>query len=131
MLRSAEGNKKVLIVDDNGAMRQALCRLFKAAGDFQVCGEASDGREAITLIRTLEPDLIVMDLCMPGMNGLETARELRDLELPGRIVLYSMNAEDIAETEAYAMGVSALVSKAEGIKTLISKARQVLNRSAA
>jgi DNA-binding NarL/FixJ family response regulator len=117
----------VLIVDDSAAMRQALCRLFKAAGGFQVCGEASNGQEAIELTRELKPELIVLDLCMPGLNGLETARQLNQLTDPPPIILYSMNAEDIIAKEASALGVSAVVSKAEGIKTLITKARKVLD----
>jgi DNA-binding NarL/FixJ family response regulator len=120
-----------MIVDDSSAMRQALCRLFKAAGGFEVCGEASNGSEAIDLVRDMEPDVVVLDLCMPGMNGLETARELKNVRPVAQIILYSMNAEEILENQASAAGVSALVSKAEGIKSFITKARRVLNRSAA
>ena len=121
----------VVIVDDSSVMRQALCRLFKAAGGFKVCGEASNGSEAIDLVRDKEPDVVVLDLCMPGMNGLETARELKNVRPVAKIILYSMNAEEILENQASAAGVSALVSKAEGIKGFITKARHLLNRSAA
>lgn len=121
----------VVIVDDSSVMRQALCRLFKAAGGFKVCGEASNGSEAIDLVRDREPDVVVLDLCMPGMNGLETARELKNVRPVAKIILYSMNAEEILENQASAAGVSALVSKAEGIKSFITKARHLLNRSAA
>jgi len=121
----------VVIVDDNDAMRQALCRLFKAAGGFKVCGAASNGSEAIELVQDLNPDVVVLDLCMPGMNGLETARELKNVRPFARIILYSMNAEEILEKQASAAGVSALVSKAEGIKSFITKARHVLEQSAA
>jgi DNA-binding NarL/FixJ family response regulator len=121
----------VVIVDDNDAMRQALRRLFKAAGGFKVCGEACNGSEAIELVQDLNPDVVVLDLCMPGMNGLETARELKNVRPLAQIILYSMNAEEILENQASAAGVSALVSKAEGIKSFITKARRVLNRSAA
>ena len=123
--------KSVVIVDDSELMRHALCRLFRAAGGFRVAGEASDGLEALELVRQLKPDLVILDLCMPGMNGLDTARELRRLELPAPVILYSMNADDIAAPEAFAAGVAALVSKVEGIKTLITKARVVLDRSCA
>jgi DNA-binding NarL/FixJ family response regulator len=123
--------KSVIIVDDNPAMRSALCRLFKTAGGFEVCAEASNGLEAIAKIEELRPDLIVLDLFMPGLNGLETARELKNRKLPGHIILYSMNAPEIAEKEAAIAGVSAIVSKAEGIQTLITKARLVVNASVA
>lgn len=117
---------RVLIVDDMEMIRHVLCRLFKTAGGFEVCGEASNGYEAIESAKTLNPDLIVLDLCMPGMNGLETARMLKSLNLHSRTILYSLNAEDTVAKEAFAAGVAAVVSKAEGIKTLISKARTVL-----
>ena len=61
--------KSVLIVDDNSAVRQALVRLF-VEGGFEVCGEAASGREAIEKAPGLNPGLIVMDLSMPGMNGI-------------------------------------------------------------
>lgn len=118
----------VLIVDDMEMIRHVLCRLFKTAGGFEVCGEASNGHEAIESAKDLNPDLIVLDLCMPGMNGLETARILKKLNLRARTILYSLNAEDMVAKEAFAAGVSAVVSKAEGIKTLISKARTVLGQ---
>lgn len=121
----------VVIVDDNPAMRKALCRLFKTAGGFSICGQASNGHDAIELVRSLKPDLIVLDLCMPGMNGLETARELKSQESAAPIILYSMNSAEVAMEEVLAAGIAAQVSKAEGIKTLITKARVVLNQPAA
>lgn len=116
----------VLIVDDKNVIRQALCRLFKSASGFEVCGEASNGPEAIEVARSLQPDLIVLDLLMPGMTGLETAQQLKELGLPAKIILYSLNAEDVGEQKTLPVGVSAVVSKAEGVKTLVTKARTVL-----
>lgn len=121
----------VLIVDDSTEMRLALCRLFKAAGGFQICGEARNGLEAIHKVQELSPDLVVLDLCMPGINGFETARHLQAVTHPPPIILYSMNAEEIAAAEAHDCGVAAVVSKAEGIRTLITKARGILDQSAA
>jgi len=112
-------------------MRQALSRLFHAAEGFGVCGEASNGDDALELARVLEPDLMVLDLCMPGMNGLETAQKLKDLGLKTRVILYSLHADDIAGTEASLAGVNAMVSKAEGVKTLITRARALLDASPA
>lgn len=111
-------------------IRQALCRLFRTAGGFSVCGEASNGREAVELAQSLKPDLIVLDLCMPGMSGLETASQFKHLGLPARTILYSLNAEDMLAKEAFAAGVADMVSKTEGVQTLITKARAVLNQPA-
>ena len=71
--------RTVLIADDNASVRQSLCELFTREGDFDVCGEAENGREAIDRAQQLHPDLIVMDLSMPVMNGLDAARVLRRL----------------------------------------------------
>ena len=121
----------VLIVDDSAQIRQALCRLFTAAGGFEICGEASNGEEAIHKVHELQPILVVLDLRMPGINGLETARRLQALIQPPPIILYSLNAAEIADKEAFDCGVTAVVSKAEGIRTLITKARTILGQSAA
>lgn len=77
------------------------------------------------------PGLVVLDLCMPGINGMETARQLQLINHPPEIILYSMNTEEIVAKDACESGVAALVSKADGIKTLINKARGILQQSAA
>jgi chemotaxis response regulator CheB len=69
----------VLIVDDNAMIRKLLCELFTSQAEFQVCGQAGDGREAIKKAQELEPDLMVMDLSMAMMSGLEAARVLKRL----------------------------------------------------
>jgi len=74
--------KTVLIVDDNAVIRQALGDLLKKESDFAVCGEAENGRQAIEKAQQLRPDLIVLDLSMPVMNGLGAARTLKRL-MPG------------------------------------------------
>lgn len=125
------GNYSVVIVDDNAAMRQALCRLFKAAQGFHICGEAANGSEAVELVGRLQPDLVVLDLCMPGRNGLEVARDLKEIMPAACIMLYSMNAEELVGQQARAAGVSTIVSKSEGMKTFISKARTALKQTAA
>jgi YesN/AraC family two-component response regulator len=71
--------KTILIVDDNAYIRQALCQVFKSEADFELCGEATNGKEAIDKALELHPDLIVLDLSMPVMNGLDAARELKQL----------------------------------------------------
>jgi len=121
----------VLVVDDSPVMRQALCKLFRAAHGFKICGEAANGAEAIEVAEKLRPALVVLDLNMPGLNGLETARRLRKLVHPPPVILYSMNAEEIASDQAYECGVAAVVSKAEGIKSLITKARTILGSTEA
>jgi len=69
--------KSVLIVDDHEAVRRELRRLFQSQPDFTVCGEAVDGVDAISKAEQLSPDLVILDLAMPEMNGLEAAGALR------------------------------------------------------
>ena len=65
--------KSVLVVDDNAFIRQVLCRVFTSEGGFDVCGEAGNGQDAIEKAQALHPDLIVTDLSMPVMNGIDAA----------------------------------------------------------
>lgn len=123
--------KTVLIVDDNAFVRRALSELFEREGDFEVCGEAEDGRQAIAAATCLHPDLVVLDLSMPVMNGLDAARVLRGLRPTLPIILYSANADSAVELQARSMGISELVSKAAPVSDLISRARHLLYAAAA
>jgi len=118
--------KAVLIVDDNALIRQALCELFKREADFEVCGEAENGREAIEKAQQLHPDLIVMDLSMPVMNGIEAAGILKSLMPTVPLIIFSEYSDVFSEKEARAAGVSALVSKSEHASVLVGKARALL-----
>ena len=123
--------RSVLVVDDNPDIRKALCELFTREGDFEVCGEAENGREAIEKAQLLQPALIVTDLSMPLMNGLEETRILRQLMPYVPVIIYSSHSEALVEKEALAAGASAVISKSEAAKVLIAKARELLDQIAA
>ena len=76
---------RVLIIDDHPLFRRGLSQLLELARSFALVGEAASGQEGIELAKNLEPDLILLDLNMKGMNGLETLRTMRDLEIDARI----------------------------------------------
>jgi DNA-binding NarL/FixJ family response regulator len=122
--------KSVMIVDDNRAVRKALCEFFTAAGDFSACGEAENGREAIEKAQRLHPDLIVTDLAMPVLNGLEEARLLKQLMPTVPVIIYTVHS-GLLEKEARLAGASAVVSKSESVATLIATARTLANKVAA
>lgn len=130
--RFLEGDmtKTILIVDDNAHVRWAICELFKHEEDFTVCGEATNGREAIAKALELHPDLIVLDLSMPVMSGLDAARELKRLMPEVPLVMYSMFGDMVRE-QARLVGISELVSKSQPAATLIRKARILLYGEAA
>src|SRR6266436_6250952 len=120
--------KNILIVDDNAFIRQGISELFKGEVDFEVCGEAENGKEAIAKARELHPDLIVLDLSMPVMNGLDAARELKRLMPTVPLVMYSAFGDRLVEQQARLVGISELVSKSQPAAILVSKARSLLFR---
>ena len=117
--------KSVLLVDDNAAIRRMLCRLFTSEADFQICGEAEDGQEAIEKAQELHPDLVVMDLSMPVMNGIVAVRLLKRLMPRVPLIIFSEYSDVFSENEARSIGV-ALVSKSEHVSILLGKARALL-----
>jgi DNA-binding NarL/FixJ family response regulator len=116
----------ILIADDNQLVRQALCESFDREDDFDVCGQAGNGREAIARAEELHPDVILLDLSMPLMNGLDATRILKRLMPQVPIIMYSAYSGTSTEREARSAGVSALVSKFDHISVLLGKARLVL-----
>jgi YesN/AraC family two-component response regulator len=116
---------KILIVDDNAIIRQALCKVFTAEADFDICGQAKNGREAIEKAQELQPDLIVIDLSMPVMNGIEAARVLKRMMPRMPLIIFSEYSDVFSEREAQSAGVSALVQKSKH-SILVGKARALV-----
>jgi len=123
--------KSVLIVDDSAFIRHALYELFRQEADFEVCGEAENGKEGIDKAQELRPDLIVLDLSMPVMNGFDAARVLKRLMPAVPLILYSAFGDKLAEYQARLIGISEIVSKSERPSALIHKARGLLYSAAA
>jgi DNA-binding NarL/FixJ family response regulator len=121
----------VLVVDDNPVVRKLICELFTRESDFRVCAEAENGSEALLKAQQFEPDLVVTDLSMPQMNGLEEIRALNKLRLTTPVILYSTHMDSFVEKEAFAAGASAVVPKTNAVGVLIATARALLERLAA
>lgn len=113
----------VLIVDDSPVVRHALCEFFTREEDFYVCGEAENGQEAIEKARQLEPDLVITDLSMPIMSGLEEARVLKQLMPTVPVIIYTAHNDRFVEKEALTAGAYAVVSKSDPVTTLMAAAR--------
>jgi len=116
----------ILIADDSIFIRKALCALFEREEDFEVCGEAENGKEAVARAKKLHPDLILLDLSMPVMNGLDAARVLKRVMPKVPVILFSEYSGTSTEKEARSAGAWALVSKFAHISILLGKARSAL-----
>jgi DNA-binding NarL/FixJ family response regulator len=118
-------SKHILVVDDNRFIRHSLNQLFTSQGDFDVCGEAENGAEAIEKAQALHPDVIVMDLSMPVMNGIDAARTLKQLMPTVPIIMFSEYSDAFSQDEARSAGVSALVSKSQNVSALLVEVRRL------
>jgi len=131
-LREATAMRKtVLIADDNAFVRTALYEIFEREPDLHVCAVVENGREAIEEAYRLQPDLIVLDIAMPVMNGLEAARVLRQMMPDVPLIMYSANPNEVSEQSARSIGIAGLISKSEKVTVLIETIRGVLHRKAA
>jgi DNA-binding NarL/FixJ family response regulator len=104
-------SKSILIVDDNKFVRYELRSFVETQTHFDVCGEAINGVDAIEKARTLHPDLIVMDLSMPVMNGLEAGAVLKAMLPKVPIVMYTVHDTTAIKVQALAAGVRAVIQK--------------------
>jgi CheY-like chemotaxis protein len=103
--------KSILIADDNDLVRAHLRHFFQIQhAEFEI-HEAEDGLEAIEKAPQIAPDLIILDLAMPRLNGLEAARRLRAIPVKALIILFTMHASIIPHSEIVSAGVDAVVSK--------------------
>jgi YesN/AraC family two-component response regulator len=87
--------KTILVADDNAAIRKGLCEMFEIEEDYDLCAEATNGAEAIALAKQWRPDLIILDLSMPEMNGFDAAREIKRIMPDVRIILFTLYAETV------------------------------------
>ena len=117
-------NLKVLLVDDHAVMREGLAALLSGAG-IDVIGTASNGREAVRLARELTPDVVVMDISMPDLNGIEAARQIRVRAPSVRIVMLSMHANREHVHQALAAGAEGYVLKEAAANEVVTAVRAV------
>jgi DNA-binding NarL/FixJ family response regulator len=122
--------KRILIVDDHAAVRLALTRVIESVDDFEVCGEAENGRVGVERALRLKPDLIILDLSMPVMDGLQAARKLNELMPEVPILMYTSFTSANLPVEALAVGVSRVVSKPSPPEVLVKDLRMLLTPAA-
>lgn len=116
---------RILIADDHAIFRDGLRRLLATQDDFQVVAEASDGKEAIALASEIKPDVLLLDLAMPRVPGMEVLRELGRQELPLRTILLTAAIQPFAVTTALQLGARGIVLKASPPELLLKSIRSV------
>lgn len=119
--------KSILIVDDSPLIRRSLRTLFEQHPDWVICGEAENGCEGIDKARQLHPDLIVIDLAMPRLNGIDATRILKRSMAATPIVMFTSFSDPLIKETALAAGLDAFVEKSEAT-TLITTIRRLLSR---
>ena len=118
--------KRVLVVDDNPLVRSLVRQVFELHPDFEISGEAENGREAVERTENLKPDLIILDLAMPVMTGLDAAPLLKKVVPDARIILFTVQEGREVERLARAAGIHAVVAKSQAASKLILRAQALL-----
>ncbi|MHC4639011.1 MAG: response regulator transcription factor [Planctomycetota bacterium] len=117
---------KILMVDDHKIVREGLCSLVNSEPDMEVIGQAQDGREAIRLVRQLKPDVTVMDVNMPGMDGVDATRRIAK-DIPGtKIIALTMYPKKSFVTEMLSAGASGYILKDDAFTELVRAINTVM-----
>lgn len=121
----------ILIVDDSASIRQIVRAFLEIHADFDVCGEAGNGVGGIEKAVALKPDVIVLDLSMPRMDGLEAATTLRQIMPRVPIILFTFYADETLRHLARAAGIASIVSKTDSMEALRVEVRRLAASAAA
>jgi DNA-binding NarL/FixJ family response regulator len=117
--------KRVLIADDNDYVRDVLRAFLHDQSGIEVCGEAIDGVETIEKTRDLRPDVVLMDLSMPNLNGAEAALVLKNTVAHVRIIMFTMYSSKLTPALTSTLGVDAVLSKPDGMAHLVDSINAV------
>ena len=116
---------RVMIVDDHSIMREGLKRVLEQTREFEVVGQAGDGEEAVRVAAEVLPNVVVMDVMMPKMDGVEACREIMAASPETRVVMLTASSEEDAVIEAIAAGATGYLLKETGRDRLLSTVRDV------
>jgi DNA-binding NarL/FixJ family response regulator len=111
---------RILLADDHEIVRRGLCSLLQKRDGWEICGEASDGREALEMAKRLRPDVIILDIGMPSLNGLETTRQLMQHDPNFKIIVLTITDSDQVIREALYAGARGFVLKSDAARDLVS-----------
>jgi len=116
---------RILLADDHSMVRQGFRRILETQPDIEIVGEASDGREAVALVQQLKPDVVVMDVAMPGLNGIEATRRISEISPRTRVLALSMHKDGVYVREILRAGARGYLLKDAFDADLIAAVRAV------
>ena len=116
---------RVLVVDDHAIVRVGLTQVLEQSGEFKVVGQAADGEEAVMVAANVKPDVVVMDVIMPKVDGVEACREIMDSSPDTRVVMLTASREESAVVDAVAAGATGYLQKESDRERLLETVRSV------
>jgi DNA-binding NarL/FixJ family response regulator len=117
---------RILVVDDHEVVRQGLRSLLTARPDWEICGEAAAGEEAVQAVANLKPDVVILDVTMPGMSGLEAASRIIALGAGTRILIFTMHESQRMAVDVREAGAHGFVQKSQAARDLILAVERLL-----
>ena len=118
---------RIIIADDHAVVREGIRRILEARPEWEICGEAENGQEAVRLAEELNPDAIIMDVSMPCMNGIEATREIARRKANVPVLIFTMHESAHIAATANTVGARGLVTKSDAIRDLIRALESVLS----
>jgi DNA-binding NarL/FixJ family response regulator len=119
--------KRIVIVDDHPLLRKGLGRIINSSNSFTVCGEAGDGRQALAIIRSTKPNLVIVDIGLPDGNGIELTKKIRT-EFPKLpVLILSMHEEPLYAARALRAGAQGYIVKQEAIERIVEAVRKIFD----
>jgi signal transduction histidine kinase/ActR/RegA family two-component response regulator len=119
--------KRILIVDDHEMLRRGVRNTLQTELDLEICGEAVDGQDAVEKVKTLQPDLVILDINMPALNGLVALRQILRLRPQTKVLVFSVHDSDQTVKEVHAAGAHGFISKGKDSQDLLRVVREILN----
>lgn len=111
---------RILVADDHEVVRRGLCALLQAQLDWEICGEAADGREALEKTQKLKPDVVILDIGMPSLNGLEATRQILKLNPQTKILILTLHDSDQVVREVLNAGARGFLLKSDAARDLVA-----------
>jgi DNA-binding NarL/FixJ family response regulator len=111
---------RILVADDHEVVRRGLCALLRSQPEWEVCGEAADGREAVARVAGLKPNVVILDIGMPNLNGLEATRQIVKADPLVKILILTLHDSEQVVREVVQAGASGFLSKTDAARELVN-----------